>query len=272
MPSVSFILSTYRGAERIHLLHREIKSQFQDYELIVFSPNYPGPKIKWIREHDESYGGVIGYNAAAHNAQGDIIILITDDIVITGDINQYVKSLLDYYNNNEHEKIYGGYPIEWGRNKVHSVDLDTSPVHNRDRSLPLFKFKNSTYDMKKPALSAMSTKILRERMDGFYYNPTFRHHYCDSWLGVWLYHNHIAVDFATKLECKYYIQETEWSYSVQDAYVHKFLTDNVKEGCSYAVNPKSDFEFIARRYKKYFPQEVIDKLESLSIDDDFIKI
>jgi hypothetical protein len=51
--------------------------------------------------------------------------------------------------------------------------------------------------------------------------------------------------------------------------MHKFVTDHAHNNCPYHINPKAKFDEIKNRYKNYLPSELIDKLESYSIDAEF---
>jgi len=269
MPSISFILSTNRTRERVDEIHKIIKSQIDDYEIVCFSPFDPGPGIKWIKEESNSMGGSLGYNVASLHSEGDIILGITDDIIINSNLKKFHDEVHEYYSNNSHKQIYGMVPIERGENFVDIAEMNTISLKYVYPEVPIVFFKNVYPWFKKPCIPCMSQKILRESMHGFLFNPMFKHHYVDCWLGVWMHHNDFGISYNSNNLFKLLESATFWGSDFYDAFVYQFLTDNVSKDCSYIMTPKSELQSLLDRYKPYLKAEDLDKLEFFAIDQKF---
>lgn len=264
MSSISFIVSSIREIERAHYIYDQIKNTFEDFELVYFSPNDPGSKIKWIKEDENQNGGVRGFNIGTYHSQGDYVVYLTDDIVPRGSVSDFYNNIKNFYSNNS-KSLIALYPTHYGSDGL----SDKSAIVQVDGNTNFLTYKNTNEQCIKPCWGAVSKQVINDYFDGLLFNVAYKHHYVDGWMGVWLYLNQFNVHKEHSLDLEFYNQITIYSHAGHDAYMHKFVTDHAHNNCSYHINPKSKFEEIANRYKKYLPSELMDKLESYSIDAEF---
>lgn len=264
MSSISFVVSSIREVERAHHIYNSIKNSFDDFELVYFSPNDPGPNIKWIKEDENLNGGVRGFNIGAYHSQGEYIVYLTDDIVPRGSVSEFFNNIKNVYSNND-KSLIALYPTHYGSDGL----SDKSAVVQVNEDLRFLTYNNTNEYCIKPCWGAVSKKVIDNYFDGLLFNAAYKHHYVDGWMGVWLYLNEFHVHKEPSLDLEFYNQITLLSFTGHDAFMHKFVTDHAHKNCAYHLHPKSKFEEISNRYKKYLPSEILDKLESYSIDAEF---
>ncbi len=159
-------------------------------EIILVSSNVEfaeNKEVKFVYD-DKCTGGVYAYNKGYENADGDWIVNVIDD-------HSLPENFLDAFKETESEDfkkltLHVGQllPQFWGPG---------NPVWHKDRTpqgyygehYPITETISQDNPYQTPYQSLNIPVILREDvfkyLDGICWNTSFRHHYCDHWLGCY---------------------------------------------------------------------------------------
>ena len=167
---ISFILPTNRDfvdfSKKVIDNINSLNFHDNTYEIIVVSKNeISGENVVYVPEPDKIQGCVNAYNEGYKVSTGDYIFLCSDDHYF--DLNcplaiEVLKSRL------------------FADRKYKILCLPT----NRHGPSPLPDYTGCNAIIARYPVFARQT--IEEHLEGYVYNPSFKHHYPDNWLGYWL--------------------------------------------------------------------------------------
>jgi hypothetical protein len=253
-------MPTNRNIERVHTIQKNLKSHLNDnFELLVFSPNDPGPGVRWVQEITPSKGGCLGQNVLSNMAEGDLICMLTDDIVFDG---SFEKALEDI--SNDQENYF--YSVEHGTKKFTRAEFNNSYAAREDYSIFLQAFPFCNPQTKKLLLPMVYRKDLHEKLGGMINNVGLYQHYVDSWIGVWAFWNKVRCKVVKDLHVLPSAPETVFTSSKRDCLYYQFLCTVMSTGTPYQMLHIKMFDEFVERYKNYVGDDVIDKIRSYCVD------
>ncbi len=158
-------------------------------EIIVVSSNTDfshNKEVKFVYDMEQS-GGVHAYNEAYEYATGDWIINVLDDSALPENFLDFLKDVetdefksLSLHVGNLIPMFWGPGYQTWHKEIKGYAD---EPKYPLNEAIP----PNDPYPI--PYQSLNVPIILREDvdkyLDGVCWNTSFKHHYCDHWLGVY---------------------------------------------------------------------------------------
>lgn len=139
-----------------------------DYEVLIFSRQpISHPVCRWFDESQyPSEGAVFGYNYLYQHCDGDYIMIGVDDQQFHPSIFEIFKKLESDFANKKFQILSA--PC---RDKCHLNDDPNIGF------LPRWVM---------PRFPAFSRQTIDKELNGCLFNPRFKHHYADSWLGYFM--------------------------------------------------------------------------------------
>jgi len=240
---ISYILSTNRSVD-VFRQSLDIILNFEkhDKEIIVCGPNYilNDKSYDYFKQHNIKYiedklctGAVNGFNMAYKNTDGDYIATMIDDI-------GYPLNFLDILN------WFDSPFMKKKKFKIVNSMWEGGPglvTYNHDDLEDGTSYWNITDPHPVPInhcpycvipLATIARETIEKYLDGYIYNPLFKHHYCDSWLGFYVCKNEIYERF--KWRCPsfkpYTLLNTKTvnTYDKHDWDILSLLTNNFIQG------------------------------------------
>lgn len=249
MPKISYILSTNRDLSFSTLaLQTVISLPAHDREIIICCPpsavkeeylaTLNDNRIR-IVEDDQCTGSIYSFNKAYKATDGDYISLMVDDIGYPTNFLDILPFMESEFIKKKRFKIsnilwdggpglitYGHDELEdgtsyWGTDAYHPVDVKNCPY----AVIPLPFFSRAT---------------IEKELCGHIFNPLFRHHYCDSWLGFFCCKQETYEPFKWRCPTLKYINlkqvaRTDRRQDLHDFAVLKKLSDEFVKGTSKYV-------------------------------------
>jgi hypothetical protein len=186
---VSFILATNKafvgGAQTTIQSIYNADSLNIDYEIVLLSKeSVDQPKVVWIND-DKQLGSVRSYNYLFTQTNSDYIVLSTDDKQFDPNIFSVFYDLENNYQNHKFKII--SLPIHNGYGYTNPCYLDD------DCNL---SGKNLVPHCIMPRFPIFHSSTIENELCGCLFNPEYRHHYADSWLGYWMWaHNQFPLEY-----------------------------------------------------------------------------
>jgi glycosyltransferase involved in cell wall biosynthesis len=189
---ISYVLATEKPrfcAETVLKSILDLPSHNKEIILVSSNTEFADNKeVKFVLD-DKRSGGVHAYNKGYEHANGDWVVNVLDD-------NSLPENFLDTFKETESEDfkkltIHVGQliPQFWGpghqtwHKTVSPQGYTNEPLYPLHEAIPI----DDKYQI--PYQSLNVPVILREDvfkyLDGVCWNTSFKHHYCDHWLGVY---------------------------------------------------------------------------------------
>lgn len=207
---ISFILPTNREHSLYsHKVINNINSlnfNGKTHEIVIVSPNYiEAQNVVYVKEEGQKNGCVKGYNDGFNASKGEYIFLCSDDHYF--DINAPLMTEV----------------------------LKSKLFENRKYKIACFPTNKHGPCMlpdycEIPAIiaryPAFERKTVLEHLEGYIYNPYFKHHYPDNWLGYWLHMQGESPIEINKLDMITFSNSCEKMHDQYDEDMFKKLINN----------------------------------------------
>jgi glycosyltransferase involved in cell wall biosynthesis len=191
---ISYLIATKRGPDEILDCLSSIHSLPEhDYEVIVCSPQtdnvislHGNHNILYVGDYEIS-GSVHAFHKAYSFARGDYICLLIEDIALPPDF----LNILDWMNSDfMKKKTFKVVNLGWdggpGLYTYGHDDLVDGTSFWRPETISI---RDDIKPYSVVPLPFFERKTIDEKLGGFIFNPAFRHHYVDHWLGLFLSKN-----------------------------------------------------------------------------------
>lgn len=159
---ISFLLPSNRHPDIIRKITGNINSLgLESYEIVVASTEeVVDTNTVWVEDKEEC-GCVYGFNLAYKHSVGEYIILSTDDHVFDENVRHVITEL----------------ELSENRYKILSITGEDGRPCCIPSDLPPYQIVR---------FPVMARETIENDLNGYVYNPNFKHHYPDNWLGFWL--------------------------------------------------------------------------------------
>jgi hypothetical protein len=158
-PPEKFVLKSIENINEIS------KNSKYTYEILITSEHeVKGDNVRWIKEEIFSDGCVGAYNSLVSHAKGKYLVFGTDDCFF----DDQFYTCIDLLESN----IYKNRKL-----KMLCLGTDNGLGSFLPRGYPKYTVFR---------VPVISKDTIMNYMNGYIFNPAFKNHYADNWLGFWL--------------------------------------------------------------------------------------
>ena len=223
--NISFICTSTGSQETLNEIFRSIHDTCKEnYEIIfcsekAYDTKFENNKVKYIKTDLE--GSAPNYNECYKNTSGDWVCISTDDLILTRDPREFIRQ------NCNSENVL---------KNIFNIFIDTCMVNTRDTN-PTSNWADGCVDFCTPYVPCVSKKLIENVLEGKIWNESFKHHYVDVWLGLYLCTKHNSPMLDSYPSTKWHRDfKTNFSYDSYDRSVYDNLRAKIinnPEDCTY---------------------------------------
>lgn len=164
-----------------------------EYEILVYSETQPPnlPYVKWIPENEQHEGCIFGYNTLYQNSTGKYIYIISDDTLLPLTLLNAIFLLESSIFKNRTYKVTSLESPDpyWDYNNRTQMPIRGGLCASPEK-LPI-ELQNEKYLLPENRYSVMwfpvfAKETVEKHLNGYIYNPEFKQHYPDNYLGFFL--------------------------------------------------------------------------------------